>query len=86
MSDLSELSYVLLVFGLFVIPRVLQHWRMPRAITALTLLSAFAFTQWPPAAGLLGLQPLHADDWLFAAVAGMLTAAPALLLRPRTSP
>ncbi len=37
MSDLSELSYVLLVFGLFVIPRVLQHWRMPRAITALFL-------------------------------------------------
>lgn len=57
--------------------------RAARAITALTLLSAFAFTQWPPAAALLGLQPLHADDWLFAAVAGMLTAAPALLLRVR---
>lgn len=37
MTDLSELTYVLLVFGLFVIPRVLQHWRMPRAITALML-------------------------------------------------
>ncbi|HEY7740566.1 MAG TPA: cation-transporting P-type ATPase [Steroidobacteraceae bacterium] len=60
--------------------------RAARAITALTLLSAFAFSQWPPAAALLGLQPLHADDWLFAALAGMLTAAPALLLRPRASP
>ncbi|HXV40169.1 MAG TPA: cation-transporting P-type ATPase [Steroidobacteraceae bacterium] len=57
--------------------------RAARAITALTLLSAFAFTQWPPAAALLGLQPLHADDWLYAVVAGLLTATPALALRMR---
>ncbi len=33
----SELPYVSLVFGLFVIPRILQRWRIPRAITALLL-------------------------------------------------
>lgn len=37
MTGLSELHSVLLVFALFVIPRVLQRWRMPRAITALLL-------------------------------------------------
>ena len=60
--------------------------RVARAIAALTLLSAVLFTQWPAVAAMLGLRPLHADDWLFAAVAGLLTAAPALLLRPRASP
>jgi len=29
---------------------------------------------------------LHADDWLFAATAGLIAAAPALLLRPRARP
>jgi len=57
--------------------------RAARAIAGLTLLSAFLFTQWPPVAAMLALQPLHAEDWLFAAAAGLLTAAPALLLRPR---
>ncbi|MBX3702541.1 MAG: cation-transporting P-type ATPase [Steroidobacteraceae bacterium] len=60
--------------------------RVARVIMALTLLSALLFTQWPAAAAMLALQPLHADDWLFAAVAGLLAAAPALLLRPRSSP
>lgn len=60
--------------------------RAARAIAALTLLSAFLFTQWPATAAKLGLQPLHADDWLFAAVAGLLAATPALLLRSHASP
>ncbi|MEZ5287482.1 MAG: cation:proton antiporter [Vicinamibacterales bacterium] len=37
MADITELTYIGLVFGLFVIPRVLQAWRIPRAITALAL-------------------------------------------------
>lgn len=35
MTDITELTYIGLVFGLFVIPRVLQAWRIPRAVTAL---------------------------------------------------
>jgi Ca2+-transporting ATPase len=60
--------------------------RSARVIAALTVLSAFLFTQWPPVAAMLGLAPLHADDWLFAATAGLVAAAPALLLRPRARP
>lgn len=37
MANLTELTYVGLVFALFVIPRVLQVWRIPRAISALGL-------------------------------------------------
>lgn len=42
MSDLetlfrSELGYVVLLFGLFVVPRVLQRWRLPTAITSFAL-------------------------------------------------
>lgn len=37
MSNATELTYIGLVFALFVIPRVLQVWRIPRAITALAL-------------------------------------------------
>ncbi|MHB1312031.1 MAG: cation:proton antiporter [Gemmatimonadaceae bacterium] len=33
----SELGYVLLLFALFVIPRVLQRWRLPTAITSFAL-------------------------------------------------
>lgn len=33
----SELGYVVLLFGLFVIPRVLQRWRLPTAITSFAL-------------------------------------------------
>jgi len=34
---MTELVYIALVFALFVIPRILQHWRIPRAITNLAL-------------------------------------------------
>lgn len=38
MSELSpELTYVLLVVGLFIVPRALQRFRLPSAITALAL-------------------------------------------------
>jgi Kef-type K+ transport system membrane component KefB len=33
--NFTELTYIGLVFGLFVIPRILQLWRLPRAISAL---------------------------------------------------
>ncbi len=33
----SELGYVVLLFGLFVVPRVLQRWRVPSAITSFAL-------------------------------------------------
>ncbi|MHB1095269.1 MAG: cation:proton antiporter [Gemmatimonadaceae bacterium] len=33
----SELGYVVLLFGLFVVPRVLQRWRVPTAISAFAL-------------------------------------------------
>ncbi|MBW7933489.1 MAG: cation:proton antiporter, partial [Gemmatimonadaceae bacterium] len=33
----SELGYVVLLFGLFVVPKVLQRWRLPSAITAFVL-------------------------------------------------
>jgi Kef-type K+ transport system membrane component KefB len=33
----SELGYVALLFGLFVVPRVLQRWRIPTAITSFAL-------------------------------------------------
>ena len=33
----SELGYVVLLFGLFVVPKVLQRWRLPSAITAFAL-------------------------------------------------
>jgi Kef-type K+ transport system membrane component KefB len=36
-ANLTELGYIALVFGLFVVPRVLQLWRIPRAITALAM-------------------------------------------------
>lgn len=60
--------------------------RSARVIAGLTILSALLFTQWPPLAAMLALAPLHADDWLFGAAAGLVAAAPALLLRPRAHP
>ena len=54
--------------------------RAARLITGLTLGSVVLFTQWPPAAAILGLQPLHAEDWLIGAVGGLLATAPVLLL------
>lgn len=33
----SELGYVALLFGLFVVPRVLQRWRLPTAVTSFAL-------------------------------------------------
>jgi Kef-type K+ transport system membrane component KefB len=33
----TELGYVALLFGLFVVPRVLQRWRLPTAITSFVL-------------------------------------------------
>ena len=33
----SELGYVALLFGLFVVPRILQRWRLPSAITSFAL-------------------------------------------------
>ena len=33
----TELGYVVLLFGLFVVPRILQRWRSPTAITAFAL-------------------------------------------------
>ena len=33
----TELGYVVLLFGLFVVPRILQRWRIPTAITAFAL-------------------------------------------------
>jgi Kef-type K+ transport system membrane component KefB len=36
-TDVTEITYIGLVFSLFVIPRILQVWRIPRAITALGL-------------------------------------------------
>jgi Kef-type K+ transport system membrane component KefB len=33
----SELGYVVLLFGLFVVPRFLQRWRLPTAITSFAL-------------------------------------------------
>ena len=33
----SELGYVVLLFGLFVVPRVLQRWRVPTAISSFAL-------------------------------------------------
>jgi len=54
--------------------------RAARLTTGLTLGSVVFFTQWPPAAAILGLQPLHAEDWLIGAVGGLLATAPVLLL------
>lgn len=36
-TNLAELAYIALVFGLFVVPRVLQVWRVPRAISAVAM-------------------------------------------------
>jgi len=33
----SELGYVALLFGLFVVPRILQRWRLPTAVTSFAL-------------------------------------------------
>ncbi len=33
----SELGYVILLFALFIVPRVLQRWRLPSAVTAFAL-------------------------------------------------
>jgi hypothetical protein len=37
-TDNTELTYIGLVFARFVIPRVVQVWRIPRARVALTML------------------------------------------------
>lgn len=55
--------------------------RAARAVCGLAVGTALLFTQWDPVAAVLGLQPLHARDWLFAAAAGVFGAAPAALLR-----
>lgn len=34
---MDELTYISLVFALFVVPRIVQRWRIPRAITSLAL-------------------------------------------------
>ncbi len=34
---MNELAYISLVFALFVLPRIIQRWRIPRAITGLAL-------------------------------------------------
>ncbi|MGH7146715.1 MAG: cation:proton antiporter [Nitrospiraceae bacterium] len=33
----SELGYLVLLFGLFVVPRILQRWRLPTAVTSFAL-------------------------------------------------
>ena len=33
----SELGYIVMLFALFIVPRVLQRWRLPSAVTALGL-------------------------------------------------
>jgi P-type Ca2+ transporter type 2C len=55
--------------------------RAARLMACLTLGSVILFTQWPPAAAIVGLQPLHAADWLVSAIGGSLATIPALLLR-----
>lgn len=50
----SELGYVVLLFALFVIPRVLQRWRLPTAITSFAL----------GAAGGIGFGLFQADQTL----------------------
>ncbi len=55
--------------------------RAARLITGLTLGSVVLFTQWQPVAAIVGLQPLHAADWLVGALGGLLATSPALLLR-----
>jgi Ca2+-transporting ATPase len=55
--------------------------RAARLVTSLTLGSVVLFTQWRPAAAALGLQPLHAEDWLVGAIGGLLATVPAVLLR-----
>ena len=49
----SEIAYVGLLFGLFVVPRILQRWGVPTAITAFAL----------GAAASLGLGLFHAAAW-----------------------
>ncbi len=48
----SEIAYVGLLFGLFVVPRILQRWGVPTAITAFAL----------GAAASLGLGLFHGDE------------------------
>lgn len=55
--------------------------RAARLVTGLTLGSVVLFTQWRPVAAILGLQPLHAEDWLVGAIGGLLATVPAVLLR-----
>ncbi len=38
----SELGYVALLFGLFVVPRILQRWRIPTAVTSFALGASIA--------------------------------------------
>jgi len=40
----SELGYVVLLFGLFVVPRILQRWRIPTGITSFALGATVALT------------------------------------------
>jgi P-type Ca2+ transporter type 2C len=55
--------------------------RVSRTVVALTVLSALVLVQFPPSAALLGLAPLHADEWLIAAAAGVVPSALAALFR-----
>ena len=50
----TELGYVVLLFALFVIPRVLQRWRVPTAITSFAL----------GAVGGMGFDLFHGDNTL----------------------
>jgi len=45
-----EIGYILLVFGLFVVPKYLQRFRLPSAVTSLVLGAALGLT-WPEIAG-----------------------------------
>ena len=45
-----EIGYILLVFGLFVVPKYLQRFRLPSAVTSLVLGAALGLT-WPDIAG-----------------------------------
>lgn len=58
--------------------------RAARAVAAATIGSAVLLIQVEPIAALLHLRPLHGDDWLLAAMTGILAAAPAFVFRFET--
>ncbi len=54
-----------------------------RIIVALTVVSLVALVQVPALARLVHLRPLHLEDWLIAALAGVATGALSILFAPR---